>query len=172
MLPGGDDAQLALLSGLPGAAYECSPHAPWHIFFFSEGVKELTGFSPQTFTEGALTWADIVHAEDLPGLDEVVDQAVESGSQFSASYRITCASGEEKWVLEKGGPITCASTGRTTIVGFISDITLSKEAEEKAQGVADRLELAIRVHSIGIFDTNPLTGEVQFNDELERIYGK
>ena len=171
MLPGSDDAQLALLSGLPGAAYECSLHAPWHVFFFSEGVKELTGFSPRMFTDGTLAWADIVHSEDLPYLDGVVDRAVETGSQFSASYRIKCACGDEKWVLEKGGPITCELTGRTTIVGFISDITLSKEAEEKAKGIADRLDLAIRVHSIGIFDTNPSTGEVHFNEELERIYG-
>lgn len=171
LLPGGNGAQLALLSGLPGAAYECSLSAPWHVFFFSEGVKELTGFPPSTFTEGTLAWANIVHADDLPSLDQIVDKAVETGSQFSASYRIKCASGDEKWVLEKGGPITCNLTGRTTIVGFISDITLRKEAEARAKEVAERLDMAVRAHAIGIFDTDPLTGKVDFNAELEKIYG-
>lgn len=170
-LPGGEEAQSALLSVLPGAAYECSLHAPWNMFFLSAGVKELTGFSPQTFTDGTLDWANIVHSDDLPYLESIVERALETGSQFSASYRIKCASGEEKWVLEKGGAVTSQLAERRAIVGFISDITLQKEAEEKAKEVAERLELAIRAHSIGIFDSYPSTGEVHFNEELERIYG-
>lgn len=61
--------------------------------------------------------------------------------------------------------------GKRIFIGFIRDITQREEAKLKITEITERLELAIRAHSIGIFDTDPSTGTVHFNEELEKIYG-
>lgn len=61
--------------------------------------------------------------------------------------------------------------GERLIVGFLRDISRRKEAEEQVRQVRERLDLAVHVHSIGVFDSNFVTGEVHWNIEAERIYG-
>jgi two-component system sensor kinase FixL len=61
--------------------------------------------------------------------------------------------------------------GERLFVGFVRDISARKAAEEKIAEVTERLALAVRTHSIGIFDTDVETGGVYWNSELERIYG-
>jgi two-component system sensor kinase FixL len=61
--------------------------------------------------------------------------------------------------------------GERVFVGFIRDISVQKQTEAKVAEVSERLELAVRAHSIGVFDADPETGAVHWNEELERIYG-
>lgn len=61
--------------------------------------------------------------------------------------------------------------GERIFVGFIRDISARKEADQKLRDVTERLELAVRTHSIGVFDTDVMTDRVMWNEELERIYG-
>jgi two-component system sensor kinase FixL len=61
--------------------------------------------------------------------------------------------------------------GERLFLGFVRDISARKEAEEKIAEVTERLALAVRTHSIGIFDTDVETGRVYWNAELEAIYG-
>ena len=61
--------------------------------------------------------------------------------------------------------------GERIFLGFVRDISERNEAERQLRDVTGRLELAVRVHCIGVFDTNPETGQVHWSEELERIYG-
>lgn len=56
-------------------------------------------------------------------------------------------------------------------IGFIRDISARKEAEIKLADMSQRLDLAVRAHHIGIFDTDVATGQVNWSDELQLIYG-
>lgn len=56
-------------------------------------------------------------------------------------------------------------------VGFVRDIGERKDVERRLRDVTERLELAVRVHCIGIFDTNPVTGQVHWSSQLEEIFG-
>ena len=56
-------------------------------------------------------------------------------------------------------------------IGFIRDITARKEDDQRIRDITERLELAVRTHSIGIFDTDVKTEQVKWNEELEQIYG-
>jgi two-component system sensor kinase FixL len=61
--------------------------------------------------------------------------------------------------------------GERLFLGFIRDISERKEAEAKIAEVTERLNLAVRTHSIGIFDTDVANGKVYWDRELETIYG-
>lgn len=61
--------------------------------------------------------------------------------------------------------------GEQIFVGFVRDISVRKEAEKELEEMSERLELAVRTHCIGVFDTNPQTREVYWNEELHRIFG-
>ncbi|MES2902953.1 MAG: PAS domain S-box protein [Pseudomonadota bacterium] len=56
-------------------------------------------------------------------------------------------------------------------VGFIRDITARKDADQKIRDITERLELAVRAHSIGVFDTDVKREQVKWSEELELIYG-
>lgn len=56
-------------------------------------------------------------------------------------------------------------------VAVVRDISSRKEAEKKIRDVSERLELAVRTHSIGVFDTDPQTGRAHWSEEMARIYG-
>lgn len=145
-LPGGVEALATMLSNLPGAAYECSLDAPWTMIYLSAGVQALTGYPPQIFTNGELAWGDITHPDDLPPLQSIVDEAIRAGRQFSASYRIRCASGEDKWVLERGEAVYSPSGAPTTIVGFIGDITHQKHMEQRREESKNHYKSAMELN--------------------------
>jgi two-component system sensor kinase FixL len=56
-------------------------------------------------------------------------------------------------------------------VAIVRDISSRKKAERMLREVTERLELAVHAHSIGVFDTNPESGQVYWSEELEKIYG-
>ncbi|MBA3677901.1 MAG: PAS domain S-box protein [Sphingosinicella sp.] len=61
--------------------------------------------------------------------------------------------------------------GERLFLGFIRDISQRKEADARISEVTERLNLAVRTHSIGIFDTDVTCAKVYWDPELERIYG-
>jgi PAS domain-containing protein len=98
-LPERAKALETLLSNLPGAAYECSPGAPWIVHYISDGVMALTGYPSESFTSHEFNWADITHPDDFPALSALVDEALSAQRQFSTSYRIICASFEKAKII-------------------------------------------------------------------------
>jgi len=124
--------QLAtLIDNLPGLVYRCSLTPPWPFSFMSEGAESLTGYPASAFMEGRITWAEIVHPDDLEQLSKSVADGVEERRPFSRTYRIVTHSGEVRWVLERGQCIYDASGAPNFLEGFINDVTTQKNAEER-----------------------------------------
>ena len=124
--------QLAtLIDNLPGLVYRCAPEPPWPFSFMSVGAASLTGYSACDFMEGRITWAHVVHPDDLDPLSRIIAAGVEERQPFSRTYRIITRSGETRWVMERGQCIYDASGAPAFLEGIIDDVTLQKDTEER-----------------------------------------
>jgi diguanylate cyclase (GGDEF)-like protein/PAS domain S-box-containing protein len=124
--------QLAtLIDNLPGLVYRCTLTPPWPFDFMSEGAAALTGYSAGDFTEGRITWAEIVHPDDLEDLSQTIARSIEERRPFSRVYRIIMRSGDVRWVMERGQCIYGPSGDPSFLEGIINDVTVQKDTEER-----------------------------------------
>src|SRR5690606_33508717 len=115
-----------LLSNLPGMAYRCRADAGWTVLFASEGSLGLTGYTPAELCSGP-GLAALIHPDDREAARGEVDAALREDRPFRLTYRLTTASGDERWMWEQGRPVRLA--GDVVLEGFIADITEIKRTE-------------------------------------------
>ena len=158
-----------LVDNLPGIAYRCETKAPWSMSYVSEGIEALTGYAAADFEQGKLTWADVIHPEDLPEVQRQVRAATSARRMFSQAYRIIHRSGDTRWVLEHGQAVYGAESTPRFLEGFIGDITERKLAEEQLRESEEELRLVQEVANIGSYHTDApgrSVGSREFYEQL------
>jgi len=104
-------------------------YADGSIKFFSDLIKDLTGYSKEEFGERTVTWTGIMHPEDLPGAKTAIKSALKGDRTYERDYRIVTKSGEIKWILELS-QIICDQDGKIqSISGILLDTTYQKSLE-------------------------------------------
>ncbi|MGD1847514.1 MAG: PAS domain-containing protein [Salibacteraceae bacterium] len=120
----------ALMGNLPGMVYRCKNDENWSTLFVSDGCYELTGITPEEFTEGRISINEIIIPEYLKSLRDECLAAIEEKRPYEVIYPIRVAD-RIKWVWEKGQKIGNDAKGCELLEGFMSDITDRKNTEEK-----------------------------------------
>lgn len=121
-----------LINNLQGIAYRCKNDKDWTMEFISEGIIEITGYTPEDIIENKkLSFNDLIIPEDRDRVWKAIQLAVKKRESFEINYRIETASGEIRYLLEKGNGVFANKTGEfIALEGFINDVTKSKLAEE------------------------------------------
>jgi diguanylate cyclase (GGDEF)-like protein/PAS domain S-box-containing protein len=118
-------------------------------------------------------WADRVHPEDLPRILELIRQQ-HNGEvrRVHMEYRERHRNGQYIWISSLGSPIEWFPDGKPKrIIGTDTDITEQKTAEDQLLRLSRRLELALEVSRIGLFEANLDTGELFWDGQVREIYG-
>ena len=136
-----------LFKNLPGMTYRCKNDKSLTMEFVSDGVKELTGYSPdEIILNRVISFNSIIVEEQRNYVHETVNKSLKSHKQFSLVYKIKTKSGLLKWVLEKGTGIYDKENNLIAIEGFIGDITKQKEYQRALFEESDkRKELEVIV---------------------------
>lgn len=138
-----------LLHNLPGMAYRCRNAPDWPMEYVSEGCLGLTGYpAARLMPGGGIEYASLIHPEDRERVWEEVQEAVAADRPFQLTYRILTATGEERWVWEKGQAVATTSD-EAFLEGFITDVTKRIRAQEA---------LAVRNMQYESFIENSLVG--------------
>ncbi len=136
---------LTLFHNLPGMAYRCKNDQYWTMLFISSGCKELTGYKVKNFIHNKkLTYANIIHPDDREYVVNNVSSALSTGKQFELEYRILTAKNKVKYVLERGVGVFGENNELLFIEGFISDITMKKNAEEIVKNELKEKEILLK----------------------------
>lgn len=105
-----------LLHGLPALIYRGRINREWTMEFVSGGCEGLTGFSAESMRNGLSgTYARLILPEYADYVWEGVQSALLKREGYALTYRIRCADGQIKWVLEKG---TGIFTGTGEVLGI------------------------------------------------------
>jgi PAS domain S-box-containing protein len=140
-------ALAALMGNLPGMAYRCRNDSEWTLEFVSEGSHQLTGHRPEAFISGAVGYASLIHPHDRDRLWVEIQACLAHDRPFELTYRISRASGEQKWVWERGSAVRGPAGNVIALEGFVCDITERKQAQEEVARLNAELEERVRLRT-------------------------
>jgi PAS domain S-box-containing protein len=124
----------------PVVLFRCKPTPGWPVELVSRNVVQF-GYEPEEFLSGKLTYASIVHPQDLEKIAaETEEVATAGGGQLLQEYRIFTKGGEIRWIIDETNWERNAEGEITHLEGVIIDITdrkLAVEALRQANLVAE-----------------------------------
>jgi PAS domain S-box-containing protein len=131
-----------LIDNLPGVVYRCRNQTGWPMEFVGGQCEALTGHEAAAVEAGEVSWGeDVIHPEDRERVSEAVETALEDDDPFEITYRIRTATGDERWVWERGRHVEAGEAGAEMLEGFITDITRQRRYERKLEEQRDDLEV-------------------------------
>ncbi|WP_330114037.1 EAL domain-containing protein [Pseudomonas sp. JS3066] len=142
-----------LVSNLPGVAYRSLNDISWRLEVVSEGCQKLIGYSAAELIKGTVRMVDIIHPDDIPSLRRKVSRSLKARTPYQSTYRIRTATGQTKWVWDKGCGVYSADGTVLALEGFITDITEQKHAEECIRRMAYFDELTGLPNRLSMRDT-------------------
>ncbi|WP_339893013.1 EAL domain-containing protein [uncultured Devosia sp.] len=141
--------------------------------YYSSTWKRIRGFAEDAVIDSSQeAWLQRVHPEDRIKVEEAIQRNNIGPSRNTFSYREMHQHGHYIWIESRGTPVAFLPDGRPSkIIGTDTDITDRINAEQLAQSNSKRLELALKVSGIGVFEADLKTGALAFDQRLYEIYG-
>jgi PAS domain S-box-containing protein len=168
-----NEARLStLISNLPGMAYLCKNDEHWTILYVNDACQQLTGYrSEQLINNKELSYNELIHPDDRSYVNEHIRKTFNTKEHFEIEYRIISATGEEKWVWERGIHTQSKDHEAYLIEGVIHDITERKKAEARLSESEKRYRLLFENAPIGIVSVNRKGQVIEINPSLLQILG-
>lgn len=154
-----------LIGNLKGIVYRCKNDANWTMSFLSEGIQEITGYSPQELIGNKnISYAELILPEDRKKVYKEIQQALKIYKQFKITYRIKTKNNDEKWVWEQGVGVYNENGQIKWIEGYIADITEQKLAEIALQKSEQKYKNLVENSLVGIYTTT-INGELIYANQ-------
>lgn len=126
-----------LLDGLPVVVMRLSYlHEKdfWQTWFINEAIEGY-GYSQSDFASGALSWADIVHPDDLSlAARQARDYMRDNVDEFKLEYRIVSAQGEPRWITGYSRIVRDGGGGARCVDSMLLNAALAGVAKDAAKG--------------------------------------
>lgn len=145
-----------LLATLAGMAYRCTLDDVGRIVYASDGALDLCGYAATEILQQALSFKALVHPDDQGLVAAQRGTGIQQRRPFSCEYRIRCADGSVRWVLDLAQSIYDADGVPTAIQGFLMNITARKHAEEAM--------IESQMLFIGFMDHTPMIAYIKDED--------
>jgi diguanylate cyclase (GGDEF)-like protein/PAS domain S-box-containing protein len=128
----------SLVANVPGAVYRCALSSDWEMEFMSDEVEQICGYPASEFIGSPpdRTYASVIHPDDREMVEQAVGEAVGRREPFVIDYRVLHASGEVRWVHERGRAVFAADGSVLFLDGTIFDHTAEKELEQQLEHLA------------------------------------
>lgn len=141
---------------------------------FDERWAEIVGYSLAELAPISIqTWMGLVHPEDSKVSAELLQRHFRRELDY---YECTCRmkhkAGHWVWVLDRGCVASWTPEGKPLMMfGTHQDVTQRQEQEHALRMATERLALAMRVGGVGIWDWDPVTKRMDWDDQLYALYG-
>lgn len=132
----------------------------------------MTGYQREEWEREARPWYSRLHPDDVERVERTIRDHFEGRSQsLEFEYRIRVASGEYRWVQDRGRVSEWDFQGNPTVaIGVSLDIEAQKQAELELRSSEARLETAVWGAKIGLWELDFATGQTRWhNDWCERL---
>jgi PAS domain S-box-containing protein len=145
----------------------------WHIQeevnVWSPEQEALYGLPPGSFDGTYQSWKRLIYAHDWPVLLNAINHAHETGV-VAVEFRVMWPDGSLHWLATNGQMFFDEQGQPFRMVGFTSDVTPRKLAEEDLRRSEAFLAEAQHLSSTGSFSWRVATDEIKWSEHLYRIY--
>ena len=166
------DSESRLATALWGArAAFWQWHVPSNARTASPLWLAMTGYSRAQWDAAPNPWFSNLHADDREHVDRQLREHAEGmRDSVEFEYRFQTASGDYRWMQDRGRAVEWDLAGRPVLViGVTLDIDATKRAEAHLRSSEHMLETAAWGAGIGLWETNFLTDTTRwFNDWCDR----
>ncbi|HEX2959809.1 MAG TPA: PAS domain-containing protein, partial [Chitinispirillaceae bacterium] len=163
---------------------------------WSDELFELFGLDPLKTNPSFDIWISLLHPDDKLIAESKIKRAIVNHTALDSEYRVVLPSGERRWINALGNTIYDSSGKPIFMSGICIDITKRKIAEESLKEAHETLEEKVKerteelekayyllkesekslaeaqeIAHIGNWSRNIVTGDIQWSDEVYRIFG-
>lgn len=114
---------------------------------WSEEIYRMLGLDPSQFSPDPDQVFDLIHPEDKPIVQEMVERALQSGEPYEIEHRVYHSDGSIRYFVSKGKPIYNTSGEMTKLFGTVLDVSDRKQLELALK--ASEAQLSNILDSIG-----------------------
>ena len=147
----------------------------WNVqtgdLYWSERIAPLFGYSEGDLETSYENFINAVHPDDRQLVSDAVTACVEQDIAYDIEHRVLWPDGTIRWLQERGAVTRDAEGQPLHMLGVVQDIHVRKEAELALHEREYQLREAQTLARIGNWKANLLTGELNWSDEIYRIFG-
>lgn len=132
----------------------------WNIttgeLYLSPRWESILGYANNELKRHVSTWQFLIHPEDMPNVNEVLQRHLADGLPYAVDHRLKTKLGDWKWILTQGEVVEWGEDGQPVrMIGTIKDITDRKlsekalrESEAQYRQLAEKEALLNRIGSV------------------------
>jgi PAS domain S-box-containing protein len=140
------------------------------LIYITPAYERLWGQSIKDAHEQPTSWLANVHPEDRDRIAAAFEKQIQ-GEFTENEYRIVWPDGSIHWIRDRVFPIRDEAGQAYRTFGVVEDITERKRAEEVLRESETRLSNAQRIARLGSWTWDVQTDEVEWTEEVYRIFG-
>ncbi len=139
---------------------------------WNENHFRLFGLAPSETVPDYHVWRDRIHPEDINRVEQAVDHALQTHSDYKSEYRVIHPDGSLHWLMARGRVIYDTEDRPVQMVGMILDISDRKQTESALQESQRWLEAVLQAspNVLYIYDLSEHRS-VYHNRELYSVLG-
>lgn len=160
----------SLLDLSPSITYRARAYGDFGVNYISENIKKQTGYEPADFLNDSGFWLNHIHPDDTSRVIEALDN-IHGNDVCVLEYRFKHKNGLYRWMHDEFRQIRVHQGNTKEIIGSWIDIHTSKVYEEKIVASERMLANSQAIAHIGSWVRDVATGNLDWSDELYRIYG-
>jgi len=136
---------------------------------WSPEQEALFGLAPGSFDGTYKGWKKMMYAPDWPTVVEAIQHAHQTGT-VEAEYRVVWPDGSLHWLSTNGRMFFDGEGNPLRMVGFTSDVTRRKQAEEALRRSQAFLTEGQQLARMGNFSWQVATKNITWSEQLYRIF--
>ncbi|HYD83453.1 MAG TPA: PAS domain-containing protein, partial [Opitutus sp.] len=139
---------------------------------WDERTHAIHGMKPGEFDGSFEAWMSCLHPDDRPLATARFELVLAGGNFYDQEFRVTRGTdGTVRYVESRAIVQRDAQSKLLRITGTSRDVTAERENEERLRTLTDRWQLALRASRYGVWDWDPATGRLIWDERMFDVYG-
>jgi len=140
----------------------------------SSSWKRMLGYGEHELPDHEGLWLSLMHPDDIETVREVSRlNVIGETESLEAEFRLRHKDGDWRWFIGRGCVVERdpATGAAVRMIALQTDITNQKLAEHALLHTNERLRLALNASGIGIWQFEPDTDTLTWDERMHEIYG-